>query len=543
MIDSQFGRASPLPFHLTNILLHLLACGLLFRFLTKMNGKKALAFLFTIAFSAHPVLTPAVAWIPGRNDSLLAVFVLLAFLSFLKFLQTKKWADYAWHILFFALAAFTKETALMVIPISILYLFTLSKEKPFSYHQWILGLGWIITLLFWAGLRSIAVRGHGQEAIFQLAGNALLNFPAVIQVWGKIFFPFNLSILPTIENTTFIYGIISGLALIAALSVSHKVRYPHILFGLGWFLFFLLPTFIPTFAAPGSRISPFMEHRIYLPMMGVITILSEIDWIKESDPGKARHLVPFVLALLLFSGISFFHINDYRDKFSYWKSAVRNSPESAIGHMNLGSAYQTEGQFDQAEAEFKKTLEINPNQAMAYSNLAGIYLEKNMLEEVKNNIKKALAVDPSYAESYYNLGKLHYKQNQLDESEAALKEAIRIKPDHFAAHFGLGIIHMNKSKLKEAEAEFQKSLEFNPFYENSLFNLGMIYAKEGRWKEAEALWLKTIQLKPDHIDAQLQLGIYYYNSMDFPKAIRYISNLRRKGLRIDPKILEQLNIR
>jgi hypothetical protein len=291
MIDSQFGKDSPFPFHLTNILLHLLACCVLFRFLTKMNYKKALVFLFTIAFTVHPVLTPAVAWIPGRNDSLLAVFVLLAFLSFLKFLQTKKWADYAWHILVFALAAFTKETAMMVIPICILYLYTLSKEKPFSFHQWILGLGWITTVFFWAGLRSIAVRGHGLETISHLAGNVLHNLPAVIQVWGKIFFPFNLSILPTIENTTFIYGIVSGLVLITALSFSHKVRYPYILFGLGWFFFFLLPTFNPTFAAPGLMITLLMEHRIYLPMMGAIMVMSEVDWIKESNPGKASHLV------------------------------------------------------------------------------------------------------------------------------------------------------------------------------------------------------------------------------------------------------------
>ena len=96
------------------------------------------------------------------------------------------------------------------------------------------------------------------------------------------------------------------------------------------------------------------------------------------------------LSVLIFSAITFFHINDYKDKFSYWKSAVRTAPESAIAHMNLGSAYQTEGLLDQAEIEFKKTLEINPNQAMAYSNLAGIYLEKNRFEEVKDNLNKGL---------------------------------------------------------------------------------------------------------------------------------------------------------
>lgn len=542
MVDSQFGKTGPFVYHLSNILIHLFASCLLFVLLSKMEKRKDLAFLFSMVFTVHPVLTQAVAWIPGRNDPLLAVFVLSAFIFFLDFLETEKPKAAASHILFFTLAAFTKENGLMVIPLCLLYLMILGKERLFSSMK-MLCPGWISVLVLWGILRHIALSSQRGDTVWNIVESAFVNFPVIIQVLGKILLPFNLTILPTMENTTFVYGIITATALIGALLLSGQVRYPYALYGFCWFMLFLLPSFVPTFNAPGSMFTLFLEHRNYLPMVGVIMILLEIVRIRRADLRRASLFIPFLGFFLLFAGITFVRLNDFKDKFSFWESTVAADSRSVIGHMNLGSAYHTEGQLERAEMEFRKALELSPNQAMGYSNLADIAIQRNRLEEAMHYVRKALAADPLYADAHYNLGKIHYLQNNPGDSQLALTETIRIKKDHFAAHFGLGILYMNEDRLKEAEAEFQKSIELNPFYENSLFNLGMVYSKEGRWEEAEEFWLKTIQLKPDHLEAQLRLGIYYYNRRDFPKAFRYISNLRSKGVRIDPKFLEQLNIR
>jgi tetratricopeptide (TPR) repeat protein len=541
MLDSQFGKSRPFVYHLTNILIHLFASCLVFAFLNKMRYRKDLAFLFSLMFTVHPLLTQAVAWIPGRNDSLLTLFVLSAFIFFLDFLETGKPKSAGLHILFFALAAFTKETAMMVIPVCLLYLMILRKGRLFSSMKRV-GLGWITVLILWGILRHIALSGQGEKTVWKIVQSASINFPVIIQVLGKIFLPFNLSILPTVENTTLVYGIITASGLISALLLSRQVRYPYVLFGFCWFMLFLLPTFAPTFAVPGTMLTVFLEHRNYLPMVGVIMMLFEMDWIKRADLRRASLFIPFLGVLLLFSGITFFRLNDFKDKFSYWQSAVTADPRSVIAHMNLGSAYHTDGQLDRAEMEFRKTLELNPNQAMGYSNLADIAIQRNRLQEAMHYVQKALAADPLYAEGHYNLGKIHYLQNNLRESELALTETIRLKKDHFAAHFGLGILYLKKERLDDAEKMLRKALELNPFYPDTLFNLGVIRSKQGRLPEAEELWVKALRLKPDHVDAELHLAIYYYNKRDFSKAARHFSALRRKGLRIDPKIAEQLNI-
>src|SRR3989338_2227938 len=94
MLDVLGGGKNPFMFHLTNIFLHAIAAGLLFALLLKLGYNRNISFLFSVLFTVHPVLTQAVAWIPGRNASQLAIFVLSSFLCFLNWLDTRKWGYY-----------------------------------------------------------------------------------------------------------------------------------------------------------------------------------------------------------------------------------------------------------------------------------------------------------------------------------------------------------------------------------------------------------------------------------------------------------------
>ena len=80
MLDAQISGVSPVIYHVTNILIHLAASCLVFRFFVKSGYPQDKSLLISLIFAVHPVLTQAVVWIPGRNDSLLTVFSLLSFI-------------------------------------------------------------------------------------------------------------------------------------------------------------------------------------------------------------------------------------------------------------------------------------------------------------------------------------------------------------------------------------------------------------------------------------------------------------------------------
>ena len=64
--------------HLANLLLHLLAGGLLARWFTSFSLSRSLAFLLALIWVVHPLAIEPTAWISGRKEILLAVFSFLA---------------------------------------------------------------------------------------------------------------------------------------------------------------------------------------------------------------------------------------------------------------------------------------------------------------------------------------------------------------------------------------------------------------------------------------------------------------------------------
>ena len=82
MLDAQWGRENPAIYHLTNVILHAVTVVLLGYLLIVLGARERTALVVAALFAVHPLNTQAVAWIAGRNELLLGVFVLVAFLSY-----------------------------------------------------------------------------------------------------------------------------------------------------------------------------------------------------------------------------------------------------------------------------------------------------------------------------------------------------------------------------------------------------------------------------------------------------------------------------
>ncbi|MBU0763864.1 MAG: glycosyltransferase family 39 protein, partial [Bacteroidetes bacterium] len=114
MIDAIIGYKNPVVYHITNIVLHIISCSLLYLLLIRIVGTKGKSLLFSLLFAAHPVHLHTVAWIPGRNDSMLAILGIVSFLSLLNFLDTNKVYWLIIHFIAFFLALLTKESAIVL---------------------------------------------------------------------------------------------------------------------------------------------------------------------------------------------------------------------------------------------------------------------------------------------------------------------------------------------------------------------------------------------------------------------------------------------
>ena len=460
ILDAQVGGINPFIYHLSNLLIHLTATSLLYLLLTKLSSSKNQLFslLLSLIFLTHPALSHAVACIPVINDSLLALFVLFSFINLLNYTQKNQLSSYFYHLIFFSLALFTKESALLIPFLFAFYTFFITKPKLKTNPQQLLILGWILIPLPWLLLRKIALSQNPTHyPLSTIIQSILKNLPALVQFIGKTFLPFNLSVLPTIQDTTFTYGIISTILLLILLLIpllpknksTRKKTLLITLFGMGWFLGFLLPSFVrPSLVYTAD----FIEHRLYLPLIGLLLIFSQTYQEKINlDKIKPLLTLIFVLIISLFTIINLNHTHVFKNRLSFWQNATLNSPHHPLAHRNLGAMYYLDNQPDKAKPEFEKALQLNSQEHMAHNNIGLIYLDKEQYQRAEQEFFQELEINPISDLAHFNLGLLYYQTNQKTKAEEYWLKTLTINPNHLSAYQNLTVLYQETNQTEKIQ--------------------------------------------------------------------------------------------
>jgi len=332
--------------------------------------------------------------------------------------------------IFFLLALFTKETAALIPFFALGWIFVF--EKP--YFSWLkFGLstaGAAVAGIIWYLARTAALgNGHGDFIWKSLVHNLL---SPVIFI-GKAFFPFNLSVYPVLADSPWFYGIMALLLLAALLLVSRPWRWQRLVFGLAWFWLLLV---LGSARPDSDSFQNFMEHRLYVPMFGLLLILSETENFWRRLPLKWRQRLLGAL-LTLFLILSVLHSLNFKDRYSFWQQAAKSSPHSPLAQRNLGAMYYLSGDFDKAEPLFRKALSLNEQEPMAHNNLAAIYIDRGDYWRAESELKKELSINPSYDVALFNLGRVYYERRRYQEAAQLWEETLRLNPRHQEAAFRL----------------------------------------------------------------------------------------------------------
>jgi tetratricopeptide (TPR) repeat protein len=433
MIDAHIaGSAKPRWYHFANVLYHLTACLLLFNLLYRLKVNPIATFLLTLLFAVHPVVDQAVAWIPGRNDTLLAIFILSSFIFLIKYLETKKINDLVWHILFFGCALFTKENGIVFPALCLFYLW-LHKKDSLKSDGIKLVLGYIAFITVWFFLRKNAIEGSTTDNSLSATGsNFLNNIPFIWQYIGKAILPFNLSVMCMMEDVNYIQVIFAFLIITAAVYFSKQKRWLFILFGLTWFIVFLMPSF-------SARLVEGLEHRLYVPIIGFILIAAETDWMKNlSIENKKTWTVPAVY-LLAFVYITNSRLEIFKTRFNFNNSAMQTSQYSVVPCVNLAGDYDVIGKQDQAIEMYKIALTrdsvygvVHPKNRVSYysilhDNLGVIYLSKQMYKEAEQEFLLASKQEDVYA--IYHLANVYSKTERKEQAVKLWKKVLTVQPN------------------------------------------------------------------------------------------------------------------
>ncbi|MBX9689335.1 MAG: glycosyltransferase family 39 protein [Candidatus Obscuribacterales bacterium] len=255
--DYLLGRGNALIFHLSNTLYHCVSSILLFfisrRLWRDFEAKQSFIAALSAAmfFAVCPLHTEVVSWIIGRVDGVCLCFYLSSFLLYLRWKEKPGKLTGSASLFCFALALLSKEMAVTLPPLLVLYELFYSREKELKKR--IVNAAkdtapaWALLALYF-GIRSWALGtgtgGYGGSVGEGLSSSFFERFKSAI----KIIQPFNAELISEPDrlrkNLYSLYKI--GAIFLAARIILLRNYLPQLkssLFCLLWLLLSLLPTY------------------------------------------------------------------------------------------------------------------------------------------------------------------------------------------------------------------------------------------------------------------------------------------------------------
>ncbi len=406
MLDFSWWGLNPDGYHLTNIVWHLLAASLVYFAAFEILKDKTASFLTALLFALHPVHTEAVAYISGRADSLALVFLLAAFLGYLKSLESRRIGIQIASIAFFLMAILSKESAL-IFPVLIFLHHRVFKTKFPGLLFW-LSVG--ITLAYGALrltlLRSFMIFESGHGNIFERIPGffaSYLNYLKLL-VWPS---PLHMEYGFTIYKWSdpFVWGGAVAMTILLLVMVQLWRRGERaIFFGCAWFLVALIPV-SNLFLLNASM----AEHWLYVPSIGVFLALSEwtAPLFKKS---KLKELaVISVAAILAGYGLATFEQSKtWKDPVIFYERTLDYAPNSLAVNVNLGLALYERGEISKAYLVFKKAVELGPNQYFPYFGLGLCANSLGKHPEAIAAYNRCLELKPDLVQAHNNLSEIYY---------------------------------------------------------------------------------------------------------------------------------------
>jgi tetratricopeptide (TPR) repeat protein len=199
----------------------------------------------------------------------------------------------------------------------------------------------------------------------------------------------------------------------------------------------------------------------------------------------------------------------------------------------------TDWNWEAAEREFKRAIELNPSYPVARVWYALYLASMQRFEEAFAQGERARQLDPVSPWVNTHVGWIYLFAGRTDEAMQLWREVLELEPNDWAARDQLGKGYLAKGMYREAIAELQKArtLEDNHF---TMGHLAYAYGRAGKRTEASKL-IEELERRAKHDNMRPMPLVWAYAGLgDKEKAFALleIAYAERRGalfyLNVDP---------
>lgn len=146
-------------------------------------------------------------------------------------------------------------------------------------------------------------------------------------------------------------------------------------------------------------------------------------------------------------GVALSNAGDHAQAIAKFNEAVAIIPTCYNCYNNIAFSYTAQKDYANAEAAYKKSIEVKPDDAAAYVGLAGIYFNTGKAPEAKPLVEKAVAIDPSNPDAHYIYGMTLVAENPA-KAKAEFEEFVKLAPTSSNAAIAKSLIAELEKQVK-----------------------------------------------------------------------------------------------
>lgn len=125
-----------------------------------------------------------------------------------------------------------------------------------------------------------------------------------------------------------------------------------------------------------------------------------------------------------------------------------------------GIAHERDGEWEKAESDFLKALELNPDQPQVLNYLGYSWVDQKLeLKRALEMIEKAVALRPEDGYIVDSLGWAYYRLERFEEATETLERAARLSPSDPTINDHLGDAYWQVDRKREARFQWSIALE------------------------------------------------------------------------------------
>ena len=215
---------------------------------------------------------------------------------------------------------------------------------------------------------------------------------------------------------------------------------------------------------------------------------------------------------LVFKGQLQLRHNDAGGAVESLQSALRNDPENAVAHYQLGLAYAQQQNEGRAESEWREAVRIRPDLIDAQRSIAGLELRRGDLEALLQTAQQIIKAQPYSPDGFLLKGIADLARQKYTDAQQDAEQAAQRSPQSPTPSIQMGNIQFAQKHFADAEKFFQQALDKDPSSAEALSDLMNAYIAEKQPEKAVAAANAQIAKVPNNSNFYDLLGTVLFNT-------------------------------